>query len=81
MDGVFKTGTGCTIYFEHPIEGDEYPPEVYDAIIQYELYLRYYLQALRYTGYPYATHTVGSCFAVKASVYAKAASRVLLSHR
>lgn len=62
---------GCNIYFEHPIEGDKYPQEIYNAIIQYELYLRYYLQALRFSGYPYATHTVGSCFAVKASVYAK----------
>jgi hypothetical protein len=35
------------------------------------MHLRYYLQALRYTGYPYAFHTIGSCFAVKAEVYCR----------
>ncbi len=60
---------GCSIYFEHPLEGESFPPAVYDAITQYELHLRYYLAALRSTGYPYAYHTVGSSFAVRADVY------------
>ena len=50
---------GCTIYFEHP-------PGPADL---YELHLRYYVQALRYAGHPYAFHTVGSCMAVRAQVY------------
>ena len=60
---------GCSIYFEHPLEGSLYPRAVYEAIIQYELHLRYYLDALRSTTYPHAYHTVGSSFAVRASVY------------
>jgi hypothetical protein len=70
-DGGSATGApeGCSVRFEHPISGDEFSPKVYEAIGQYELHLRYYLQALRYTGYPYAHHTVGSSFAVLAGVY------------
>ncbi|MEX0986537.1 MAG: glycosyltransferase family 2 protein [Bacteroidales bacterium] len=58
---------GCSVSFEHPLEGNEFPQAVYDAIVNYELHQRYYIQAVRYTGYPYAHHTVGSAFAVKAS--------------
>lgn len=53
------------IYFEHPF-GDHK-----DAIVQYELHMRYFKQALSWTGFPYAHHTVGSAFAVRADVYAK----------
>ena len=68
---------GCSVYFEHPTgpatgaadDPGSYPPEVYEAIMQYELHLRYYVHSVRSTGYPYATHTVGSCFAVRADVY------------
>jgi len=61
---------GSCVYFEHPISGNAFNTDIYNAIIQYELFLRYYNQALRLTGYPFAFHTVGSCFNVKASVYA-----------
>ena len=61
---------GCSIRFEHPLSGS-YAPSVYEAITQYELHLRYYLQSVRYTGYPYAFHTVGSSFAVRADIYCK----------
>jgi hypothetical protein len=61
---------GCSVYFEHPVSGDEYSKEIYSAIVQYELYLRYYVEALRHTGYPYAFHTLGSSFTVKAESYA-----------
>ncbi len=63
--------SGCSIYFEHPLEGDEFPPEVYQAVSQYELHLRYHVNALRFAGSPYAYHTVGSCFAVRATAYAR----------
>ena len=56
----------------HPYETfphETFPPEVYEAIAQYELHLRYYVNAVRSTGYPYAFHTVGSAFAVRAGVY------------
>lgn len=42
-----------------------------NAIIQYELYLRYFKLALKYTGFPYAYHTIGSAFAVRALAYVK----------
>ncbi len=61
----------CSIYFEHPVQGNAYPERIYQGIIQYEIHLRYYIQALRYAGHPHAYHTLGSCFAVRAGVYAQ----------
>ncbi len=66
-----KDHSACSIYFEHPLTGD-LPSSTYDAIAQYELHLRYYYQALKYTGYPWVFHTIGSAMAVKAEAYAKA---------
>ena len=62
---------GCSIYFEHPIDGNEFSQRIYDGIIQYELHLRYYKEALHYVGLPYAFHTVGSSMAVRAAIYHK----------
>ncbi|MFW6100679.1 MAG: glycosyltransferase [Bacteroidota bacterium] len=59
------------IYFEHPAEGNEFTQAVYDAVVKYELFLRYYNQALRWTGFPYAFHTIGSAFFVSAQAYVK----------
>jgi hypothetical protein len=67
-----KEGKACSIYFEHPLSGLEYPENIYRSIAQYELHLRYYYQALKYCGFPYIFHTVGSTIAVKASSYVKA---------
>jgi len=61
---------GFNIYFEHPCEGTDYPQEIYEGIIQYELHLRYMNQFLRYAGFPFAYHTIGSSFAVRAGTYA-----------
>ena len=69
----FRTNPGsraCSIYFEHPLEGSEFPQEVYSGITQYELHLRYYIQGLRHAGHPHAYHTVGSAFGIRAAVYA-----------
>src|SRR6266404_825004 len=63
-------GAGCSIYFEHPLNGP-LAPEVYKAVAVYELHLRYYVQALRYCGFPHAHHTLGSCMAVRADAYRK----------
>jgi glycosyltransferase involved in cell wall biosynthesis len=60
----------CSIRFEHPISGTEHAPEIYRSIIDYELHLRYFVEALRYAGLPFAYHTIGSAFAVRADVYA-----------
>jgi glycosyltransferase involved in cell wall biosynthesis len=62
---------GATIYFEHPLEGEDFAPEVFEAITLYELHLRYYLLALKQTGFPYAFHTVGSCMTFRAINYAR----------
>jgi len=67
----YTNATGCSIYFEHPISGNEFKPEIYQACIQYELYLRCYIEALRHCDFPYAYHTLGSSFAVRADIYAR----------
>lgn len=67
-----KDRTACSIYFEHPISGDEFAGHIYKSIILYELHLRYYLQGLALTGFPYVQHTVGSAIAIKALPYVKA---------
>jgi hypothetical protein len=66
-----KERRACSVYFEHPFFGDEFPSSVYKYIALYELHLRYYLRALVYAGYPDAFHTVGSSMAVKALQYVR----------
>jgi len=61
---------GCSIYFEHPLNGD-LPAQIYDAIIEYELFLRYYTDALRFAGFPMAWQTIGSSMAVRSYAYQK----------
>lgn len=61
-----------SIHFEHPTDASkQYSQSVIDAIIDYELHLRYYKNALAYVGHPFAFHTIGSSMAVKASAYTK----------
>jgi len=62
---------GVSIYFEHPTQGAEYEQDIYENITKYELYLRYYKQALQFADFPFAFHTIGSSFAVRAKIYAK----------
>ena len=63
---VNPTSPGCSIYFEHPLDRENTDP-----IVLYELYLRYYINALRYAGFPYAHHTIGSSMAVRSWAYQK----------
>lgn len=67
-----KDRSACSIYFEHPVSGGQFSEQIYRAITLYELHLRYYLQGLAFTGFPYVQHTVGSAIAVKALPYVKA---------
>jgi hypothetical protein len=67
-----KDRSACSIYFEHPLSGNDFPEIVYRSAILYELHLRYYFQALAFTGFPYVHHTVGSVIAVKALAYVRA---------
>jgi len=64
--------SACSIYFEHPVSGDNYSEAVFRFITLYELHLRYYYQGLSFSGFPYVFHTVGSAIAVKALAYIKA---------
>lgn len=59
----------CSIHFEHPLSGEDFSAEVYEGILRYELYLRYYIEGLRFAGYPYAFHTIGSSMAVRSGAY------------
>lgn len=61
----FPNTVGATLYFEHPISNCIVP----EAIIYYELYMRYYKHALDHCGFPHSMYTVGSCFAVKSGAY------------
>ncbi len=63
--------SGCSIYFEHPLEGDTFDAGAYRGIVEYELFLRYYKNALAYCGFPYPFHTVGSSMAVRCNAYCK----------
>ena len=73
IEGHFLSNSKCTgasIYFEHPFEGD-LTENHYQGVIRYELFLRYYINALRYAGFPYAFQTVGSSMAVRSAIYQK----------
>jgi len=61
--------SGASIHYEHPIYLEN--GELNLPIIQYELHLRYYIQALAFTNYPFAFHTIGSSMAVRSSTYQK----------
>ena len=62
---------GCSIYFEHPLNGNDFNPKVYNAITQYELHMRCYLHAIRHSGFPNAFYTVGSAFAIRNNAYCR----------
>lgn len=62
--------SACSIYFEHDVEGSEFLESEYKNILQYELHLRYFFQGLKFSGCPWAFHTVGSAMAVRAKQYA-----------
>lgn len=57
--------------FEHPLDGQDFEAAVYHGIVQYELFLRYYIEGLRYAGFAHAYHTIGSAMAVRSSAYQK----------
>ena len=61
---------GCILNFSHVFNKEVGQDEI-NAAKLYEIHLRYYRHALLWSGYPYSHYTIGSCFAVKASVYCK----------
>ncbi len=64
-----KPHDAWSIYFEHPLEGVDFSVDVYDGIVLYELFLRYYIEGLRFAGYPMAYHTIGSSMVVRSKAY------------
>lgn len=72
IEKLFRKKTscnGCSVYFEHPLEGNEFDQKVYQRVAEYELHIRYYKQALKYIGFPYFHYTIGSSFVVSAPAY------------
>lgn len=61
---LHKQSPGASLYFEHLLSDNQH-------IIDYELHLRYLVNALRWTRHPYSFHTVGSAMAVRADAYKK----------
>ncbi len=70
---LFHSGlnpVGATLAFCHRV--DELEDErLRTGILLYEKYLHYYKEALAFSGYPNAIHTIGSAFAVRADAYVK----------
>ena len=60
----------ATVYFEHCTEDNGNAHNTAEAVVYYELYMRYFKHALRSVGFPEAIYTIGSAFAVKAKPYA-----------
>jgi hypothetical protein len=63
-----KSVLAASVYFEHPIPSSGILEE---AIVKYELHLRYLKQSLQWCGYPWYFHTVGSSMAVRVDSYLK----------
>jgi len=62
-----KPPAAATVAYAHEIPAD---PELVAAIINYEIYLRYYVTGLQHAGSPYAFHTIGSTMVVESGAYA-----------
>jgi len=60
---------GGHFYFEHNLKAVE-NDALRQGILLYELHLRYYSQALKFAGFAFYHHTVGSCMFARADVYA-----------
>jgi len=57
---------GISIYYEHPLPKND---KLKNALIEYELHLRYYVRMLRNIGFPFSFHTIGSALAVDYKSY------------
>ena len=60
-----------TFQFKHNYDAGFYSEDVINACKLYEIYLRYYRLALKTFDFPFAIHTIGSCFAIRAEAYTK----------
>lgn len=73
VEGCFQNDTAVsfTFQFQHDFNPVRYTEEIIRACKKYETYLRYYRLALKTFDFPFAIHTIGSCFAVRAETYTK----------
>lgn len=69
--GSDSLARACSIRFRHREAAEGRVGAVSRAIMEYELHMRYFVNALRYTGFPHCYHTIGSAMAVKAVDYVK----------
>ena len=72
IESHFKSNpknVAATILFEHQNLGLD--QKHLEGIKYYENYLKYYKEAIEFTGYPYSMFTIGSAFAVTAEAYIK----------
>ena len=75
LAGIFAAyrqtaGLCCTVQnFRHRVENNDLQLE--NAIRQYEQYIRYFSEMLRFVGFPYYYHTIGSAFSVSAGAYVR----------
>ncbi len=63
-----KKNQAAVLPYEHPLNVEGV---MADAIVNYELYLRYYTLSLHYANSHYAFHTIGSTMAVTPDTYKK----------
>lgn len=62
-----KDVQACSIHFEHQKDDEK----TMKAITQYENHLRYYIEAQRFSGFPFAYQTIGSSMGVRCMNYLK----------
>ncbi len=65
---TYPNKKAVSIHYEHPLRG-AYSTAIYQSIIQYELFLRYFILAQQYAGHPHAYQTIGSSMAVRVDGY------------
>ncbi len=63
-----KKLAGASVYYEHLLPVNR---KISNALVEYELHLRYYVDMLRRVGFPFAFHTIGSAFAVDYKAYVR----------
>ena len=66
-----KSAHCFTFQFQHHFDPACYSDDEIRAGKLYEIYLRYFRLALKMLKVPFAIHTIGSCFAVRAETYIK----------
>jgi len=69
LEGISSEFSAATYPFVH-LQG-ELNASNYRALKEYENFLHYYVKGLRFSGSPYAYHSIGSCLAIRAEAYAK----------